>query len=298
MITRCCAKVNLRLRVFAHDDQGFHSVETLLARTDLSDRLEIEETSGGVTIDMDGPEADGIPSDDGNLCCKAARAFMRAAFPSRRSPPGVAIHLTKHIPSGSGLGGGSMDAAATLRLLSERWRRVEPGTLFDLSGRLGSDVAFGLLDVPMALGWERGRRLLPLRPPRARPALLCCPPFAVATPAAYGWLREARAAAGGDDPVGGAAVFPGATRLAQWNPIERLIHNDLEAPVVERHPELKRALEILRSTSHGAAMTGSGSTLFAVLENETDRRVATEAMRAAGFGELEEWRLLDVILPI
>jgi len=297
VITRCHARVDLRLRVFAPDVHGFHGVETLIARADLADSLEIEETGSGVAIEVDGAEVEGVPTDEGNLCCAAVREFMAEAFRGRRSAPGVMLRLTKRVPPARGLGGGSMDAAATLRLLSARWPILGPRRLFALAARLGRDVAFGLLDVPLALGWERGGRLLPLRPPRSRPGLLCCPPFGVSTRDAYSWLRETREVAGAADPAGGAAALPGATRLAKWDSIESLIRNDLEGPVVARHPELKRALELLRGASPAAAMSGSGSTLFAVFQDEANRGAAGDAMRASGCGEVEGWRVLDVRLP-
>jgi len=297
VITHCHARVALRLRVFSRDEDGFHSIETLMARTDLADRLEMEETGSGIEIELAGAESEGVPADDGNLCHAAVRAFMGVAFKGRRSAPGVALRLTKRIPPGCGLGGGSMDAAGTLRLVSARWPVLEPRVLFELAGRLGRDVAFGVLDVPMALGWERGGRLLPLRPPRERPGLLCCPPFAVSTRDAYCWLGETRDGAESREATGGVAILPGATRLAAWDSIECLLHNDLQGPILMRHAELKGALDVLRGMSAAAAMAGSGSSLYAVFQDESNRRAARGAMHAAGFGEPAGWRVLDVRLP-
>ncbi|MXW66924.1 MAG: hypothetical protein F4Z72_08010, partial [Gemmatimonadales bacterium] len=157
------AKVNLRLRVFARDETGFHGVETVLARTSLSDTVTLSaaETARGVTLSVDGPLAEGVPDGPDNLCRQAAERFLARAF-GKRGRPAVHIRLTKRIPMGSGLGGGSADAGATLRLLAARWPRLETRELVELAGEIGSDVPFALLGVPMALGWERGRRLLPL----------------------------------------------------------------------------------------------------------------------------------------
>ncbi len=304
------AKVNLRLRVFARDATGFHGVETLLARTSLSDTVILSESDTraarpkgaasedatsrgagqGVTLSVDGPLADGVPDGSDNLCWQAAAAFLDRAF-RRRARPAVHIHLTKRIPMGSGLGGGSADAGATLRLLADRWPRLEERELVDLAGEIGSDVPFALLGVPMALGWERGRRLLPLRPPRHRPALLACPGIHVSTPEAYGWLGRTEADAGG------ASVFPGATRLAEWESLERLARNDLEAPVLARHPELSELLDQLRSCDPAvAAMTGSGSALFAIFRDETERARARRTLAAREGAD--GLRILDVSLPV
>lgn len=289
------AKVNLRLRVFARDETGFHGVETVLARTSLSDTVCVSVARPGagqarIALSVDGPLAEGVPEGPDNLCWQAAAAFLDRAF-RRRARPAVHIHLTKRIPMGSGLGGGSADAGATLRLLADRWPRLETRELIDIAGEIGSDVPFALLGVPMALGWERGRRLLPLRPPRPRPALLVCSGIHVSTPEAYGWLGRTEADAGG------ASVFPGATRLAEWESLERLARNDLEAPVLARHPELSGLLERLRSCDPAvAAMTGSGSALFAIFRDETERARArgTLAVREGADG----LRLLDVSLPV
>ena len=302
------AKVNLRLRVFARDETGFHGVETVLARTSLSDTVTLSEPDSrprggassegaasrgagqGVTLSVDGPLADGVPDGSDNLCRQAAAAFLDRAF-RRRARPAVHIDLTKRIPMGSGLGGGSADAGATLRLLADRWPRLEERELIDIAGEIGSDVPFALLGVPMALGWERGRRLLPLRPPRPRPALLVCSGIHVSTPEAYGWLGRT------ETDAGGASVLPGATRLAEWESLERLARNDLEAPVLARHPALSELLERLRSCDPAvAAMTGSGSALFAIFRDEAQR---TRALRTlAEFDDAAGPRALKVTLPV
>ena len=269
------AKVNLRLRVFARDETGFHGVETLLARTSLTDTVHLLDGSPGgdgdtgLSLSVGGPRADGVPTGPDNLCWRAAELFLARAFPKKRKRPAVHIRLEKRIPMGSGLGGGSADAGATLRLLADRWPRLETRDLVEIAGEIGSDVPFALLGVPMALGWERGRRLLPLRPPPPRPALLLLSGIHVSTPDAYRWLDRDEA-----DP-GGAAVLPGATRLAEWPSLERLIRNDLEAPVTARHPQLSELLAHLRACDPAAAaMTGSGSALFAIFRDDAAREGA------------------------
>jgi len=302
--TACRAKINLRLRVFARDDTGFHGVETLLLRTDLADDVVVEEGGEGISIEVEGEAAQGVPAGPENLCYRAASAFLDAAFEGRRRRPGLRIELTKRIPAGSGLGGGSADAAGVLRLLAGRWPRMESRSLYRMAGELGSDVSFGLLDVPMALGWERGRRLLPLRPPRPRDGLLVCPPFAVSTPEAYGWLAADRSADRVDDGVdrdddpGGASVLPGVTRLAEWTTLERLIGNDLQGPVLERHAPLANALSNLQDAGVTSAMTGSGSTLFAIFDGVRARQRAARSLADAGYGEEEGWKTHDIRLPI
>lgn len=285
------AKINLRHRVLERDGTGFHSVETLLLRTSLADEVGVEESASGIAVDVDGPESAGVPTDARNLCWRAAEAFLEAAFPRARARPGVRITLEKRIPAGTGLGGGSADAAAVLRLLQSRYGRLGDRELFGVAGEIGSDVPFGVLDVPMALGWERGRRLLPLRPPPTAPGLLVLPPIRVSTPEAYGWLAAARSG-----PAGGASILPGPTRLTEWNVLGRLVRNDLEPPVFARHPELSAARSELAATGPRiVGMTGSGSALFAIYEDDAARGRAAEAWRGSrGDG----WGLREIRLPI
>ena len=299
---RARAKINLRHRVFARDETGFHGVETLLARTSLADTVSLleaptaprdvpaDQKRDGVSLTVAGPLAAGVPEGPDNLCVRAAERFLARAFPKGRRPA-VHIHLEKRIPMGSGLGGGSADAGATLRLLADRWARLETRELVEIAGEIGSDVPFALVGVPMALGWERGRRLLPLRPPRARPALLVLSGIHVSTPDAYRWLGRTDA-----DP-GAASVFPGATRLAEWPSLERLVRNDLEAPVLARHPRLSELLDQLRSRDPAVAgMAGSGSTLFAIFRDDAERARARRQLSATVEGEGTD--LVDVRLPV
>lgn len=287
------AKLNLRHRVFSRDATGFHAVETILVRTDLADELTLEDADEGIVIDVHGPTAEGVPTDEANLCWMAAERFLHRAFPKASKRPGVRITLDKRVPHGGGLGGGSADAGTLLRLLVRRWPKLEVRDVIEIAGDIGSDVPFAALAVPMALGWERGRRLLPLRPPRARPGLLVCPDVHVSTPEAYGWLSES------DREPATASVLPGASRLSTWSSLERLVRNDFESVVFDRHPDLGRLLEAVRELApRVAGMSGSGSTLFALFEDDARRSEAMEGLaRRLGDG-LPAARLHEVRVPI
>lgn len=285
------AKINVRHRVLERDGTGFHGVETLLLRTSLADDVGIEESPGGIALEVEGPESAGVPTDSENLCWRAAAAFLAAAFPRARARPGLRIALEKRIPAGGGLGGGSADAAAVLRLLQTRYGRLTDRELLSLAGEIGTDVPFGVLDVPMALGWERGRRLLPLRPPPPAPGLLVLPAIRVSTPEAYGWLADARSG-----PAGGASVLPGPTRLAEWDVLGRLARNDLEAPVFARHPELAAARSELEATRPRiVGMTGSGSAFFAIYEDDEARDRAADAWRGS---RRDAWGVRKIRSPV
>lgn len=265
------AKVNVRLRILGREDSGYHALETLFLRLELADDVEVAVGGEGIHLSVGGPAAEAVPTDGANLCWRAAQLFAAAAGLA----PAVALRLEKRIPVGAGLGGGSADAAATLTALNELHGAPLPGSaVWELAGELGSDVPFALLDVPFALGWERGRRLLPLPPPPSRPALLLIPERGVATAEAYAWLDSGR------EPSGERAyALPPPGELASWETLAALAWNDFEEPVFRRLPELgagKAAL--VAAGARLALLSGSGSALFAVFDDEERREAALRSL--------------------
>jgi 4-diphosphocytidyl-2-C-methyl-D-erythritol kinase len=239
------AKVNLTLHVRGLRPDGFHDIESLMAPLSLADRLEIslQDTPG---IDFSCSDSS-LPSDGSNLVCQAVEAFSQAIGHEF----GVRIHLKKNIPHGAGLGGGSSDAAAVLKALNELLGvgfSVED--LEKLAASIGSDVPFFIRGVP-ATCRGRGERIEPVAGIPGAEILLVKPPFPVSTAWAYGtWARTARL----DE-----------TSAPMFGSI--LMVNDLEAPVFCKHlqlPVLKRWLASQPSVV-AAMMSGSGSTVFAVL---------------------------------
>jgi 4-diphosphocytidyl-2-C-methyl-D-erythritol kinase len=269
------AKVNLRLRVLGRDAGGYHGVETIFLRLGLADDLQLEITSSPgieLRLELADPADETVPSGPGNLAWRAAELLLSTVG----SDAGVGIHLVKRIPAGSGLGGASSDAAAVLVALNERLGGpLGPDALLEIGGQLGSDVPFFLLPHAMALGWERGRGLLPLRAPPARPALVLVPRFAIRSGQAYAWLDERRAARGEPPPV--ASVLPAAARLSEWDSLRALALNDFEDIAFERHPPLAGWKNTLREAgAEIALLSGSGSALFAIFPSETERDAAAE----------------------
>jgi 4-diphosphocytidyl-2-C-methyl-D-erythritol kinase len=256
------AKVNLFLRVLAREENGYHSLETLLCLISLSDTLQAERRDGhGVTIDVSGADVGPAPQ---NLAVQAAARVLEAT--GNR----FAIHLTltKRIPVRAGLGGGSSDAAAALhaanRLAGDAVPRHE---LLQFAAHLGCDVPFFFSGAPLALAWGRGERILRLPPLPRSPALLLTPPIAIATSEAYGWVDSGRTASG---RRGAVALDPDV--LSRWGDIGRMAGNDFESSVFGRHPEIRAAFEALVTTRPLLCrMSGSGSTLFAIYRSERDR---------------------------
>jgi 4-diphosphocytidyl-2-C-methyl-D-erythritol kinase len=276
------AKLNLSLRVLAREESGFHSIETILVRLELADVVELESTDEtGIHLEVTGdPE---VPSDRTNLCWRAAEALGREA--ENRS--GVRIRLRKNIPAGAGLGGGSADAASVLVGLNQLWGSPLDGSaLVRLAGELGSDVPFGLCEAPMALAWERGRRLIPLEAPPSLPVLIVVPDFPISAGQAYDWLADDRAAGCAAPP--GPAHLPPPGILANLSVLSRLAINDLEGPVFSRYPELSRIRAALSDRGADVALLcGSGSCVAGVFRDARVRdRVARSFAGAEGFSTI------------
>ena len=261
------AKLNLHLRILAREESGFHSLETIFHRIDLSDDILIEITGRETTLDVQGTDV-GPP--EKNLAWRAATAYAEHTG----WPRGFRIELTKRIPVGAGLGGGSADAAAVLRSLN--FMSPDPmgvAGLLRLAATLGSDVPFLASDAVMALAWGRGERMLSLPPLPRNDLLLMSPDFSVSTADAYRWLDEDRASREdaqlhmeAEKDVSESIVID-EVDLSTWASIGRFARNDFEGPVTRRYPQLREYLERLRgSRSIFSAMTGSGSTIFGVLD--------------------------------
>jgi 4-diphosphocytidyl-2-C-methyl-D-erythritol kinase len=256
------AKLNLFLRVLARNDDGYHSLETLLCLVSLADLLTAERREGhGVTIEVTG--ADLGPAER-NLAVQAAASVLQAT--GNR----FAIHLalTKRIPVRAGLGGGSSDAAAALHAANRLAGDVIPRhELLQFAARLGSDIPFFLTGAPLALAWNRGERMLRLPALPAAPALLLTPRIPISTGEAYGWVDSAKQSGGGR-----GAVALDLDALSRWGDIGRMAGNDFESPVFGRHGEIRSAFEALVATRPLVCrMSGSGSTLFAIYRLARDR---------------------------
>lgn len=259
------AKVNLDLRVTARRPDGFHELRTVFQTLALHDMLVFRRTRGAFVLRGSAP---GVPLDRTNLVWRAAEAAWAAA--GRPGPPGgVTIDLHKRIPTAAGLGGGSSDAAATLIAMNDVLRLgLDPEALHNVAGTLGSDVPYFLVG-GTALGLGRGEDVYPLPDLPPRFVVLVRPAFGVSTAEAYAWFATDAA----------ARKKPRASiqRLAvPWRPSGLEVANDLESPVLARHPEIAAIRDLLlRSGAEAALMTGSGSTVFGLFpDHRVGRRVA------------------------
>jgi len=264
------AKINLSLRVKGTRADGFHEVQTILQGIDLSDRLRIATRRGPFEIRC---LTAGVPRDRGNLVWKAAELLWHT-IGAPGEPRDVVVTLDKNIPLQAGLGGGSSDAAAALLGLRRLWnRRVPDSDLFSVAAALGSDVPYFLVG-GTALGLGRGEEVFALEELPPLWLVLGFPPFGVSTKDAYGWLDEARSAGRGS---GSGPADPGI--WARRTVPDHVLVNDLEGPVIERHPlvgAMKQRLQAAGAVM--AAMTGSGSTVFGVFKSKATATAAARSL--------------------
>ena len=266
------AKINLTLRVGARDASGYHDVRTVLQSIALADKLLATPRRGPFALAVSGR---GVPADRTNLVWRAAELLWR-----RSGRAGDAQHahlyLTKNIPAGAGLGGGSADAAAALVALNALWDLKRPRQeLADLGAELGADVPFFLCG-GTALGVGRGTEIYPLPDAPRVGVVIIKPSFSVATAEAYAWLAADRAAAGSDD----APAFEPRRVDLGWPNGPLALDNDLQAPVGRRHPAVAAMVEAcLKQGARAALMTGSGSAVFGLFDGLAAARAARRLQR-------------------
>lgn len=251
------AKINLTLHVTGRRSDGYHLLDSLVAFAGAGDHISVAP-SDRLSLAIEGPEADGLMADDDNLVLRAAR-FLD---PDR----GAAIHLTKNLPVSSGIGGGSADAAATLRALC---------TLWDLPLPDPADTAVLGADVPVCLGCQTcrmsgiGEQLSPPVPLPPLDILLVNPRVSVSTPAIFKALKTRNNPPMPDLPPGDLEGF------AAWLAAQR---NDLAPPAMALAPEITAVLgELNALTPLHAAMSGSGATCFALFPQGDPRLAEAEA---------------------
>lgn len=257
------AKINLSLEIKGRRDDGFHEIETLMAPISLTDRLTIErsKSAGGIQFSCDDPS---LSNGEDNLVVRAANLFLKAT----KMEEGVEIALEKRIPHGAGLGGGSSDAASTLLGLNELFEaRLEPKELMELAAQIGSDVPFFILG-SAAVCRGRGEVVERVTVPGNFKLLLVKPDFGVPTPWAYQRWKNCR-------------ELPGVDYIAQEFCDVRFV-NDLERPVFEKFILLGYLKTWLRFQPEveTALLSGSGSTVFAVLRSGGDANQLGERVRA------------------
>lgn len=252
------AKVNLFLHVGAPGADGYHPVCSLMAFADVGDRLSVREADA-LDLQVTGPFAPALAGEGDNLVMRAARALLASA----RGPVApVGLILDKQLPVASGLGGGSSDAGAALRLLREAMGiALDDAALEAIAAGLGADGAACLWGRP-ALAQGRGERLSPAPVMPVLDAVLVNPGVQVSTPAVYRRLDEA-GRFGDVAPPPAPGAFERAEEVAAWL---AGLRNDLEAPAMAVAPEVGAVMATLAEEPECllARVSGSGGTCFAL----------------------------------
>ena len=273
---RAYAKINLSLRVLGTRADGYHELRTIFQSIALHDTLTIRAARGPFRLTCDDPDC---PADYTNLIWRAADAMWMAAR-RKGNPRNVAIDLRKRIPMHAGLGGGSSDAAAAVRVFARMWG-VDEARARAIGRELGADVPY-FFEGGTVLGLERGDLLFPLidRPPAW--VVLVFPSFGVSTKEAFAWWDAISHARLGPPFHGGRAASGRPERVPLRRNVGRgELVNDLEAVVSERHPEIARIVTRLRKVGAiQAAMSGSGSTVFGLFRSQAAASRAARALHS------------------
>jgi 4-diphosphocytidyl-2-C-methyl-D-erythritol kinase len=256
------AKINLSLKILGRRSDEFHEIETLIAPITLCDEIEIGKSrSKQIEFHCNDPS---VPTGNDNLIVRAAKIFVSAT----KLKSAVSIQLKKKIPHGAGLGGGSSDAASTLLGLNELFETKLPReALAKMAETIGSDVPFFIFQA-RALCKGRGELVTPVKRKEKLPILLLKPAFVVSTAWAYSRWQHSR-------------EIPGVRYQAQEF-AGQIFVNDLERPVFGKFVFLAQLkMWLLGQAEVGTAlMSGSGSTVFAVLRDAAEANVIAKRAKA------------------
>lgn len=258
------AKLNLHLHITGRADNGFHLLDSLVVFTNVTDLISIEESPNyalSVTGDFQDTLLSSTDSAD-NLITRAALALAN----HYNIPPHIKITLTKSIPLGAGLGGGSADAAATLKALCAFWNITDATpVLHTIAARLASDIAACLSDTPVIMR-DTGNTLRPAPHIPKCPILLVNPNTPCPTPQVYGAYKNL------NEPFSNSIDFPDKFQAIRdlCDFLNTKTHNDLTKAAIATNPDVKRVLECLgqSGTPLLTRLSGSGSTCYSIHEDE------------------------------
>lgn len=251
------AKINLTLHVTGQRADGYHLLDSLVVFADVGDKISVSARKT-LSLDITGPMAGGLTADPSNLVLRAAQLFNR--------PQGALIQLEKHLPIASGIGGGSSDAAASLRALSRLWDQPLPDIKAMLS--LGADVPVCALAQACRMAGI-GEDLRPIANWPALPAVLVNPGQAVATPSVFKAMTQRDNARMPDRiPVG-----PSITEAALWLASQR---NDMQAAALGLLPGIATVLSEITNARDCllGRMSGSGATCFGLFPSQRAAQTA------------------------
>jgi len=264
------AKLNLYLGIHGLREDGYHELETVFQSIDLQDMVGISvHDKGGISLRCNKRF---LPTDERNLAYKAALAFFEAA---RIDNPGLHINIKKVIPVGAGMAGGSTDAACVLRLLNRAFDRpLSREQLAETALKLGADVPFCLWG-GTALAGGVGEKLKKLAPMPDCFIVVAKPHFSVSTKVAFGLYDSL--------PAHNCPSSQAIVRALEQGDVKALaqnLYNSLEGPVGDKHPRILQLVERLNNAGAlGARMTGSGSAVFGIFDDDHKAKKAVQGLR-------------------
>ncbi len=264
------AKINLALHITGRREDGYHLLDSLVVFADFGDRISVERSAAD-SFHITGPYGHSIPADRSNLVLKA-RDRLREEFPDRAFP--VSITLDKHLPIASGIGGGSSDAASTLRALIRLWGiSIDPFDLDELGLALGADLPMCLNGKPL-IARGIGEKLEEVKRIPRLPMVLVNNGAAVSTPQVFAAVKKR------DNP--GLPTISGLGSIHDVCTYLERTENHLYAATVDLLPTIGDTMEALRSTSPRLArMSGSGATCFAIYDTDEAALAAESQLRNA-----------------
>ena len=278
------AKINLFLEILGKRDDGYHEIETVMQEIDLVDNLQFEEIQEGVRLNCNDKN---IPSDENNLVCKAANLILNECGIKK----GVLISLEKNIPVGAGLGGGSSDAAATLKALNLLWKiGLNDAELMEFAAKLGSDIPF-FIKGKTALCSGRGEKITPIEVKSEMNYLVIFPHINISTATIYRNLKIDLT-----KKIIDVSFFLDALKHPKVAGISKLLFNRLEEVVFTTYPDL---LDVKKALDHfdfcGLSVSGSGSAFFGLCRDRQQAKAIKSKIELSSIGNV--FAVTNVITP-
>lgn len=249
------AKVNLTLDVLSKRPDGYHDISTIMRTVDIFDTVEISLTDEDIELST---SLDFLPTDEKNIAYRAAQAI----FSETGIQKGAKIHITKNIPCGAGMGGGSADGAAVLVLLNKLLGSpVSTKRLLEIGAKIGADVPFCIM-CGTYLAEGIGEVLSEVFAKGSIPVVVVKPEVSISTPLMYKKLDE-REILKRPDTKGMINVL----EKGNTEKIAELLYNVMEEAAIEEHPIISEIKEsLIKKGAINAIMTGSGSAVFGIFK--------------------------------
>ena len=278
------AKINLFLEILGKRNDGYHEIETVMQEIDLVDNLQFEEIQEGVKLKCNDKN---IPSDENNLVCKAANLILNECGIKK----GVLISLEKNIPVGAGLGGGSSDAAATLKALNILWKiGLNDAELMEFAAKLGSDIPF-FIKGKTSLCSGRGEKITPIEVKSEMNYLVIFPHVNISTTTIYRNLKIDLT-----KKIIDVSSFLDALKHRKLADISKLLYNRLEEVIFATYPDL---LDVKSALDHfdfcGLSVSGSGSAFFGLCKDKQQAEAIKSKIELSSIGNV--FAVTNVITP-